>query len=119
MRAEVLDVDVGIDGPAGFRISLAYAPGRGVGKSDGQRDVYSSRFIERDPGVRVVERIEFESSEASMRAAMTMTTTLRDASGGTRVAVVHDGIPDVIPRADNELGTRMALDRLARLVEAR
>ena len=50
---------------------------------------------------------------------MTMTTTLTDADGGTDVLVVHEGIPDSVPTADNETGTRMALGNLARLVEAR
>jgi hypothetical protein len=31
---------------------------------------------------------------------------------------VHDGVPDGVPAADNETGTRMALPSLARLVEA-
>ena len=48
---------------------------------------------------------------------MTMTTTLTDADGGTDVLIVHDGIPDAVPVADNETGTRMALENLARLVE--
>jgi hypothetical protein len=38
--------------------------------------------------------------------------------GGTEVRMVHEGIPDKIPPAGNETGTRMALDSLARLVEA-
>ena len=120
MRAEVLDVDAadgGSDGPAGFRMSLTYARGIGSGKSDDTCDAYRSRFVERESDVRVVERIEFESSDASIGSSMTMTTTLRDVPGGTEATVVHEGIPDLIPRADNELGTRMALDRLARLVE--
>lgn len=48
---------------------------------------------------------------------MTMTTTLTDADGGTDVLIVHEGIPDSVPPADNETGTCMALDNLARLVE--
>jgi hypothetical protein len=48
---------------------------------------------------------------------MTMTTMLAEAGGGTDVTVVHEHIPDSIPAADNETGTRMALDHLARLVE--
>jgi hypothetical protein len=47
-----------------------------------------------------------------------MTTTLTDSGGGTDVVVVHEGIPDSVPAADNETGTRMALANLARLVEA-
>lgn len=50
---------------------------------------------------------------------MTMTTTLSDVDGGTEIVMVHDGVPDAVPVADNELGTRMSLDNLARLVEDR
>ncbi|TKA00014.1 SRPBCC domain-containing protein, partial [Actinacidiphila oryziradicis] len=54
----------------------------------------------------------------AFRGTMTMTTTLTDAGGGTDVLVVHEGIPDSVPAADNETGTRMALANLAQLVEA-
>nr|WP_202797629.1 MULTISPECIES: SRPBCC domain-containing protein [Protofrankia] len=49
---------------------------------------------------------------------MVMTTTLADADGGTDVLIVHEGIPDGVPAADNETGTRMALAGLAQLVES-
>ena len=45
-----------------------------------------------------------------------MTTTLRDAAGGTEVEIRMAGLPDAVPADQNELGTRMALDKLARLV---
>jgi len=32
---------------------------------------------------------------------------------------VHEQIPDSVPPADNETGTRMALENLAKLVESR
>ncbi|WP_208869501.1 SRPBCC domain-containing protein [Micromonospora cremea] len=48
---------------------------------------------------------------------MTMTTTLTEADGGTDVLIVHEGVPDVISPEANEVGTRMALDNLAALVE--
>ena len=48
---------------------------------------------------------------------MTMTTTLTEADGGTDIVVVHEGIPDSVPAADNEMGTRMALANLAKFVE--
>lgn len=47
-----------------------------------------------------------------------MTTTLRPAGRGTDVVVCARGIPDAIPAHDDETGTRMALDNLARLVGA-
>jgi activator of Hsp90 ATPase-like protein len=64
----------------------------------------------------VVEEIEFEAEDPALRGRMTMTTTLRDADGATEVEIRHDGIPDAVPPEDNETGTRMALDKLARLV---
>jgi len=46
---------------------------------------------------------------------MTMTTTLH-VDGGTEVTILHEGVPEAIPADAN--GTRMALTKLAALVEA-
>jgi hypothetical protein len=70
------------------------------------------------PDEQVVEVLEFETADPGLRGEMTITTTLTEAGGGTEVLIVHEGIPDKIPAADNEMGTRMALAHLARLVEA-
>jgi uncharacterized protein YndB with AHSA1/START domain len=104
-----------------FRVSLTYdlaegAPG-GTGKSSARTDTYHGHFAKLVPDEQVVEVVEFETEDAALRGTMTMTTTLTDADGGTEVVIVHEGIPDVVPAADNETGTRMALDNLARLVE--
>jgi hypothetical protein len=61
---------------------------------------------------------EFETADPELRGRMTITTTLTEAAVGTDVLVVHEGIPEKIPAADNETGTRMALANLAKLVEA-
>jgi hypothetical protein len=45
-------------------------------------------------------------------------TGLVDAGGGTDVLVAYEGLPPGLPAADNETGTRMALAKLAALVEA-
>jgi len=52
-----------------------------------------------------------------MRGEMTITLTLTDAGEGTDVVGVHDGLPPGVSAADNELGWREALARLASLVE--
>jgi Activator of Hsp90 ATPase homolog 1-like protein len=49
---------------------------------------------------------------------MTITITLADADGGTDVHAVHDGLPPGVPAADNELGWKLSLAKLAALVEA-
>ena len=50
---------------------------------------------------------------------MTITTTLTDAPGGTDILVAYEGLPPGVSPADNEAGTRMALAKLAKLVEAK
>ncbi|MFF0742827.1 SRPBCC domain-containing protein [Streptomyces sp. NPDC004111] len=101
-----------------FRISLTYEEGAGTGKSTDRTDTYHGRFVRLVPDEVVVEVAEFESADPALRGEMTMTTALTDAvGGGTDVVVTHEGIPAVVPAADNELGTRMALANLARLVE--
>jgi uncharacterized protein YndB with AHSA1/START domain len=102
-----------------FRVSLTYDAPDQAGKSSGQTDTYHGRFVELVPDVRVVEEFEFETSDPALAGTITMTTTLSDAPGGTTVTMEHEGMPDAVPPDENELGTRMALARLARLVESR
>jgi uncharacterized protein YndB with AHSA1/START domain len=70
------------------------------------------------PNQQVVEVMEFETADDSMRGEMTVTFTLTEANGGTDVLAVHDNVPPGISPADNEIGWRMSLEKLARLVEA-
>lgn len=103
-----------------FRVSLTYEEPTAVGKSAAHTDTYHGRFVQLVPDERVVEEFAFETGDPALRGTMTMTTTLRDApGGGTDVLIVHEGLPDAIPAAHNETGTRMALDNLARYAEAR
>jgi uncharacterized protein YndB with AHSA1/START domain len=69
------------------------------------------------PGRLVVEADEFETGDPALRGEMTITITLADADGGTRLDAVHDGLPGGVHPADNEVGWQEALDRLAALVE--
>ena len=102
-----------------FRVSLTYDAPTSTGKSAPNTDTYHGHFVTLVPDERVVEVFEFETDDPALRGEMTMTTTLTDADGGTDVVIVHEGLPDSVPPADNETGQRMALDNLARLVEAR
>lgn len=100
-----------------FRVSLTYEASSATGKSTAHTDTYRGHFARLVPDELVVEVLEFETTNADLRGEMTMTTALVDADGGTDVIVVHEGVPDGVSAADNELGTRMALDKLAALVE--
>ncbi|MFI9808433.1 SRPBCC domain-containing protein [Streptomyces sp. NPDC052301] len=100
-----------------FRISLTYDDPSRSGKSGGRTDTYHGHFARLVPDALVVEVLAFESDDDTLRAPMTMTTTLTAADGGTEVEILHEGVPDTVPREDNERGTRTALDHLALLVE--
>lgn len=100
-----------------FRISLTYDAPSQAGKSASHTDTYHGHFVKLVPNEQVVEVFEFETADPALRGTMTMTTTLTGADGGTDVVVAHEGIPDSVPAADNEMGTRMALANLAKFVE--
>jgi uncharacterized protein YndB with AHSA1/START domain len=117
MTARVHEFDVREGGA--FRVSLTYDDAVETGKSGGHTDTYAGRFTRLVPDEQVVEVSSFETDEPALATEMTMTTTLVDAGDGTDVTILHEGIPDAVPPADNEAGTRMALANLARLVEGR
>ena len=70
------------------------------------------------PNEKVVEVLEFETTDPALRGEMTITYTLSDADGGTNVLAVHDGLPRAVPTADNDAGGRSSLAKLAAFVEA-
>jgi uncharacterized protein YndB with AHSA1/START domain len=102
-----------------LRISLSYDAPSGTGKTSARTDTYRGRFVKLVPNEQVVEVDEFETTDPAMQGEMTITITLTDAAGGTTVHGVHDGLPSGVSIADNELGWRLALEKLAALVEAR
>ncbi|WP_210480941.1 SRPBCC family protein [Naasia sp. SYSU D00948] len=101
-----------------FRISLTYDDPGAAGKTTGHTDTYHGRFERLMPGWLVVEVDEFESDDPALLGEMRITISLSDSDGGTHLVAVHDGLPPGVSPADNELGWRESLDRLAELVEA-
>jgi activator of Hsp90 ATPase-like protein len=62
--------------------------------------------------------VEFETSNPAMQGEMTISSTLTPAAGGTDLLAVHDHLPPGLSLADNELGWRLSLAKLAALVDA-
>jgi uncharacterized protein YndB with AHSA1/START domain len=100
-----------------FRISLTYDAPERAGKTQGQTDTFHGRFVRLVPDREVVQAVAFETDDPALQGEMTITYTLSDGDGGTDVVSLHEGLPSGVAPADNELGTRMSLDKLARLVE--
>jgi len=100
-----------------FRVSLTYDAPDATGKTTAHTDTYHGHFVKLVPNEQVVERVEFETTDPALQGEMTITTTLSDTDGGTEIHAVHDGVSPGVRPADNELGWRMSLDKLAALVE--
>jgi uncharacterized protein YndB with AHSA1/START domain len=100
-----------------FRISLTYDLATNAGKTSSQTDSFHGRFVRLVPDVEVVQSVEFETDDPSMRGEMTITYRLTDEDGGTDLVGIHENLPQGVAPADNELGWSMSLDKLAVLVE--
>lgn len=101
-----------------FRISLTYDASTDRGKTNAQTDSFEGRFARLVPDTEVVQVVTFDSNDASMAGEMTITYALADAdAGGTIVVGTHENLPPGVAPEANELGWRMSLDKLARLVE--
>jgi uncharacterized protein YndB with AHSA1/START domain len=101
-----------------FRISLTYDAPTRTGKTTAHTDTYHGHFVKLVPNEQVVEVMEFETADPQMRGEMTITFTLTEVGGGTDVLGIHEGVPPGVSPADNETGWRMALVKLAQLVES-
>jgi uncharacterized protein YndB with AHSA1/START domain len=101
-----------------FRISLTYDAPTGAGKTTPHTDTYHGRFVKLVTDEQVVEVVEFETPDPALRGEMTITIGLSDAGKGTTVLAVHDGLPPGLAAADNEVGWRSSLAKLAALVES-
>ena len=101
-----------------FRISLTYVAPTITGKKSAHTRTSYGRFVKLVPYKKIVDVVEFDTTDPAMRGKMTITFSLADADGGTDVIGVHDGLPPGLSPADNEKGWRMSLGRLAALVEA-
>lgn len=102
-----------------FRVSLTYLnPEESLGgKTSADTDTTQGRFVELIPKEKIVWMTEFESEQSEFAGEMKIIWSLADADGGTEVTVVCEGIPVGIRLEDNELGSKLSLQKLAAFVE--
>ena len=100
-----------------YRISLTYEEPGLAGKTSAHTDTYHGCFKELAVNERVVEVMEFETDKPGMQGEMSSTIELSDEHAGTRLVARHEGVPPGVAPEDNEAGWRMALGKLAKLVE--
>ncbi|WP_437318701.1 SRPBCC family protein [Sorangium sp. So ce385] len=114
MTGRVLDYDFREGGR--YRIELTYeeAAPSGGGKTTGRTDVSTGRFLSLEPGKRIVQSVEFESSDASFAGEMVMTWSFEPLAAGTRITITAENVPPGISQADHDAGLRSSLENLAR-----
>ena len=117
MTGEVHHFDYKVGG--GYQMSLYYPSSEKTarGKTSEREDRYSARFVELTPPRRIVEAITFNSEDPAFAGEMIMEVTLEATDDGTTVTIFFKDIPPGIRPEDNETGTRLTLEKLARYVE--
>jgi len=102
----------------GYRILLTYAgTGPAVGKTSPREDIADVRFRELDPEHRIVEEVQFHSSDPGFAAPMTITTLFEPVRDGTKVTFTATDVPAAIDAKDHQAGMASSLRNLALLTE--
>lgn len=100
-----------------YRMVLTYDDPAVAGKSGGGADVVEARFVAIEPGLRVVQAVEFASDDPAMAGTMTMTWTVSPTATGSAVEIRAEDVPDGISAEDHAEGMASSLANLARYVE--
>lgn len=115
MKGRVLELDARPGGV--IRMELTYLDGS-RGKSSEHSDVTKVTFVELVPGERVVQRVVFDSEDSQFAGSMTMTWSLLETEGGTRVEIRADDVPSGISSEDHATGLTASLNNLASYLAA-
>jgi uncharacterized protein YndB with AHSA1/START domain len=98
----------------GYRMVLTYDDEQVRGKTDGNRDVVEVRFGVIDPPRRLVELVDFVSSDPTLGGTMTITWSLTPEGEGTRVTITASDVPDSLSSEQHEAAFAMTLANLDR-----
>jgi uncharacterized protein YndB with AHSA1/START domain len=103
----------------GYRMSLFYPPDERTfrGKTSEREDMVDVRFVELTPPRRIVEAVTFVSTDPALAGEMTITVTFEAVAGGTEVTFLCENLPPGLRPEDNDAGTRLSLEQLARRFE--
>jgi uncharacterized protein YndB with AHSA1/START domain len=117
MTGEIHEFDPRVGG--GYRMSLFYPPAERAlrGKTAAGEDMFTVRFVELVPPRRIVETVRFHTNDPALLGEMTIVATFEPAPGGTDVTLLCKNLPPGVRPEDNEAGSRLSLEQLARRFE--
>jgi uncharacterized protein YndB with AHSA1/START domain len=119
MTGEIHEFDARVGG--GYRMSLFFPPTERSfrGKTSDREDVVTVRFVELAPARKIVETVNFHTTDPALCGEMTFVWTFEEVSGGTEVTVACKNLPPGLRAEDNEAGSRLSLEQLARRFDPR
>lgn len=95
-----------------YRLVLTHDASDQPGKTGTGSDVVEARVVEVVDGARVVQQIDFIADDPVFAGTMTMTWSLTPITGGSRVEIRADDVPDGISPADHAIGMASSLANL-------
>lgn len=103
----------------GYRMSLFYPPTERSfrGKTSDREDMFTARFMELTPPRRIVEAVNFHTTDPAFLGEMRIEATFEDVPGGTEVTLLCKNLPPGLRPEDNEAGSELSLEQLARRFE--
>ena len=87
------------------------------GKTSDREDMINGRFVELAPPRRIVEAVSFVTTDPAFFGEMTLVVTFDEVPGGTDVTFLCENLPPGLRPQDNEAGSRLSLEQLARRFE--
>jgi uncharacterized protein YndB with AHSA1/START domain len=116
MTTKIHSFDLRVGG--GYDMSLYYPPSiKGVkGKTNDNEDRFKVRFIELVKGKKIVETINFDTTDPAFKGEMKMKVIFESKGEGVEVTIEFLDIPSGIRAEDNEAGTESSLEKLAEYV---
>ncbi|EAQ14616.1 activator of Hsp90 ATPase-like protein [Maritimibacter alkaliphilus HTCC2654] len=95
-----------------YRLRLTFTE-TGVGKTQADTDEVHGRFVALDEPTRIVQEVDFVSTDDAYAGTMCMTWDHIAAAGGTKVSVTAKNVPPGIDRAVHEAALASSLAKLA------
>lgn len=116
MTARILEFDPSPGGA--YRMVLTYDdPDADGGKTSADSDAVAGRFVELEPGKRIVQLAQFDAEEAEFSGTMRISWTFTPAAeGGSWATVRCEDVPQGISKAEHDAGLRSSLANLAAFV---
>jgi hypothetical protein len=100
-------------------MSLFYPPDVRTfrGKTSEREDMVDVRFVKPAPPRRIVEAVNFITTDRAFSGEMPLTATFEAAPGGAEVVLMFENLPRGLRAEDNKAGSRLGLEQLARRFE--